>query len=198
MDAVTTHTGRAVPLRRSNVDTDQIIPAVYLKRITKTGFEDGLFRAWRDSDPGFVLNDSRYDGASVLIAGAEFGTGSSREHAVWALRDYGFRAVIAPSFGDIFRGNALKEGLVPIELPLDSVEKLWHAVEADPSTRVTVDVERRSVAAGGDEFFFPLDDFSQLRLLEGLDDIDLTNRHVAEIGAYENGRASFWPVVTLA
>jgi 3-isopropylmalate/(R)-2-methylmalate dehydratase small subunit len=198
MDAVITHTGTALPLRRSNVDTDQIIPAVYLKRITKTGFEDGLFRAWRDNDPDFVLNDGRYDGASVLVAGAEFGTGSSREHAVWALRDYGFRAVIAPSFGDIFRGNALKEGLVPVELPLAVVEKLWHAIEADPATSVTVDVASRTVLVDGASYPFPLADFSQLRLLEGLDDIDLTNRHDSEIAAYENGRSSFWPVVTLA
>jgi 3-isopropylmalate/(R)-2-methylmalate dehydratase small subunit len=198
VEAVKSHTGSAVPLRRSNVDTDQIIPAVYLKRITKTGFEDGLFRAWRDNDPDFVLNGARYDGASVLIAGTEFGTGSSREHAVWALRDYGFRAVIAPSFGDIFRGNSLKEGLVPVELALADVEKLWRAVEADPTTTVTVDVASRMVTSGGASYPFPLDDFSQLRLLEGLDDIDLTNRHDSEIGAYENGRASFWPVVTLA
>jgi 3-isopropylmalate/(R)-2-methylmalate dehydratase small subunit len=198
MDAIKSHTGRAVPLRRSNVDTDQIIPAVYLKRITKTGFEDGLFRAWRDNDPDFLLNDPRFDGASVLIAGTEFGTGSSREHAVWALRDYGFRAVIAPSFGDIFRGNSLKEGLVPVELPLAAVEKLWQAVEADPATPITVDVASRMVTGGGVSYPFPLDDFSQLRLLEGLDDIDLTNRHDSEIGAYEHGRASFWPVVSLA
>jgi 3-isopropylmalate/(R)-2-methylmalate dehydratase small subunit len=198
MDAVITHTGRAVPLRRSNVDTDQIIPAVYLKRITKTGFEDGLFRSWRDNDPDFVLNDGRYDGASVLIAGTEFGTGSSREHAVWALRDYGFRAVIAPSFGDIFQGNSLKEGLVPIELPLNVVEKLWQAVEADPATEITVDIPSRTVTGGGARYPFPLDDFSQLRLLEGLDDIGLTNRHDAEIAVYESGRASFWPVVTMA
>jgi 3-isopropylmalate/(R)-2-methylmalate dehydratase small subunit len=198
MEAVKSHSGRAVPLRRSNVDTDQIIPAVYLKRITKTGFEDGLFRAWRDNDPDFVLNDARYDGGSVLIAGTEFGTGSSREHAVWALRDYGFRAVIAPSFGDIFRGNSLKEGLVPVELPLATVEKLWDAVEADPATVVTVDVASRTVIVDGASYPFPLDDFSQLRLLEGLDDIDLTNRHDSEIAAYENGRQPFWPVVALA
>jgi 3-isopropylmalate/(R)-2-methylmalate dehydratase small subunit len=198
MDAVIKHTGRVVPLRRSNVDTDQIIPAVYLKRITKTGFEDGLFRSWRDADAGFVLNDPRYDGASVLVAGAEFGTGSSREHAVWALRDYGFRAVIAPSFGDIFRGNALKEGLVPAELPLEAVEKLWHIAETAPDTTVTVDVESRQVIAGDAAFSFPLDDFSRSRLLEGLDDIDLTLRNIGEISAYENERAPFWPLVALA
>jgi 3-isopropylmalate/(R)-2-methylmalate dehydratase small subunit len=198
VEAVKSHTGSAAPLRRSNVDTDQIIPAVYLKRITKTGFQDGLFRAWRDNDPDFVLNDARYSGATVLIAGTEFGTGSSREHAVWALRDYGFRAVIAPSFGDIFRGNSLKEGLVPVELPLADVENIWRAVEADPATPVTVDVVSRTVTVDGASYPFPLDDFSQLRLLEGLDDIDLTNRHDAEIAAYENGRAPFWPVVTPA
>jgi 3-isopropylmalate/(R)-2-methylmalate dehydratase small subunit len=198
MEAVKLLSGRAVPLRRSNVDTDQIIPAVYLKRITKTGFEDGLFRAWRDNDPDFVLNDDRYAGASILLAGAEFGTGSSREHAVWALRDYGFRAVIAPSFGDIFRGNSLKEGLVPVELPVASIEKLWAAVEADPGTVITVDIASRTVSGAGVRETFPLDDFAQSRLLEGLDDIDLTLREDAKIGAYEARRASFWPVVSAA
>jgi 3-isopropylmalate/(R)-2-methylmalate dehydratase small subunit len=198
MEAVKSHTGTAVPLRRSDVDTDQIIPAVYLKRITKTGFEDGLFRAWRDNDPDFVLNNSRYDGATVLVAGAEFGTGSSREHAVWALRDFGFRAVIAPSFGDIFKGNSLKEGLVPVELPAAAIEKLWAAVEADPSASITVDVASKTVTGGGVTESFPLDDFAQNRLLEGLDDIDLTLRAEAEISAYEASRESFWPVVTPA
>ncbi len=198
MEAVKTLTGTAVPLRRSDVDTDQIIPAVYLKRITKTGFEDGLFRAWRDNDPNFVLNNDRYDGATVLIAGAEFGTGSSREHAVWALRDYGFRAVIAPSFGDIFKGNSLKEGLVPVELPASAIEKLWAAVEADPSEPITVDVATKTVSGGGVTESFPLDDFAQTRLLEGLDDIDLTLRAEAEIAAYEATREPFWPVVAVA
>ncbi len=198
MEAVKMLSGTAVPLRRSNVDTDQIIPAVYLKRITKTGFEDGLFRAWRDNDPDFVLNNDRYSGASVLIAGTEFGTGSSREHAVWALRDYGFRAVIAPSFGDIFRGNSLKEGLVPVELPASSIEKLWAAVEADPSAVITVDIASRTVSGAGVSETFPLDDFAQSRLLEGLDDIDLTLRQDAGISAYEARRASFWPVVSAA
>ncbi len=147
MDKFTTHTGTAVPLRRSNVDTDQIIPAVYLKRVTRTGFEDGLFSAWRE-DPAFVLNDPAYAGASILVAGPEFGTGSSREHAVWALRDWGFRAVISPRFGDIFRGNALKEGLLPVELELKAVEALWDLVEADPTTPVTVDLAAREVARG--------------------------------------------------
>jgi 3-isopropylmalate/(R)-2-methylmalate dehydratase small subunit len=198
MEAVKSHTGRAVPLRRSNVDTDQIIPAVYLKRITKTGFEDGLFRAWRDNDPDFVLNNDRYDGATVLIAGAEFGTGSSREHAVWALRDFGFRAVIAPSFGDIFKGNSLKEGLVPVELPASAIEKLWAAVEADPSATITVDVATRTVTGGGVTEAFPLDDFAQSRLLAGLDDIDLTLQSEADIASYEATRAAFWPVVSAA
>src|SRR5205814_4130685 len=148
MDKFTVHTGTAVPLRRSNVDTDQIIPAEYLKRVTKTGFADGLFNAWR-SDPSFVLNDEAYAGASVLVAGPEFGTGSSREHAVWALRDWGFRTVVAPRFGDIFRGNALKDGLLPVELDLAAVDTLWDAVEADPTTPVTVDLQAREVRAGG-------------------------------------------------
>ncbi len=195
MDAITIHTGTAVPLRRSNVDTDQIIPAVYLKRITKTGFEDGLFRSWRDNDPDFVLNNDRYAGASVLVAGNEFGTGSSREHAVWALRDYGFRAVIAPSFGDIFRNNALKEGLVPVELALSTVEALWSLIESDPAIVITVDVTTLTVSAGAISEAFPLADFSRLRLLEGLDDIDLTLRKEPEISAFEHGRPSFLPAV---
>src|SRR5438067_7076265 len=147
MDAFTVHTGRAVPLRRSNVDTDQIIPAEYLKRITRTGFADGLFAAWR-SDPSFVLNDNRYDGAVVLLAGPDFGTGSSREHAVWALQDHGFRAVIAPRFGDIFRGNATKAGLLPVQLPAAVVDTLLSAVEDDPTTELTVDLEAREVRVG--------------------------------------------------
>src|SRR3712207_3670259 len=148
MDKFTIHTGTAVPLRRSNVDTDQIIPAVYLKRVTRTGFADGLFNAWRE-DPGFVLNDPAYGGSTILVAGPEFGTGSSREHAVWALRDWGFRAVVSPRFGDIFRGNALKEGLLPVELELAAVEKLWQLAESDPSAPVTVDLVERQVRAGG-------------------------------------------------
>ncbi|MBQ0900650.1 3-isopropylmalate dehydratase small subunit [Micromonospora sp. U21] len=194
MDRFTTHTGTAVPLRRSNVDTDQIIPAVYLKRVTRTGFADGLFSAWRE-DPAFVLNDQSYSGASILIAGPEFGTGSSREHAVWALRDWGFRAVVAPRFGDIFRGNALKEGLLPVELELRAVEALWDLVEADPGTPVTVDLTARQLRAGDTSWPFPLDDFSRWRLLEGLDDIGLTLRHAADIDAYEAGRLSFLPSV---
>jgi 3-isopropylmalate/(R)-2-methylmalate dehydratase small subunit len=195
MEKFTAHTGTAVPLRRSNVDTDQIIPAVYLKRVTRSGFEDGLFRSWRDADPAFVLNDDRYKGASVLIAGPEFGTGSSREHAVWALRDWGFKAVLSPRFGDIFRGNALKEGLLPVELDITVVESLWDAVEADPALEISVDLESREVRAAGRTYPFPLDDFSRWRLLEGLDDIGLTLRHDALISEYESTRPSFKPVV---
>ncbi|WP_194822003.1 3-isopropylmalate dehydratase small subunit [Micromonospora sp. S-DT3-3-22] len=194
MDKFTTHTGTAVPLRRSNVDTDQIIPAVYLKRVTRTGFADGLFNAWRE-DPGFVLNDPVRAGASILVAGPEFGTGSSREHAVWALRDWGFQAVISPRFGDIFRGNALKEGLLPVELELAVVEQIWDWVEADPATPVTVDLTTREVRLGESTWPFPLDDHSRWRLMEGLDDIGLTLRHLADIEAYEAGRPSFAPAV---
>jgi 3-isopropylmalate/(R)-2-methylmalate dehydratase small subunit len=194
MEKFTVHTGTAIPLRRSNVDTDQIIPAVYLKRVTRTGFADGLFNAWRE-DPSFVLNDPAYAGASILVAGPEFGTGSSREHAVWALRDWGFKAVVAPRFGDIFRGNALKEGLLPVELGLPAVEALWDLAEADPATEVTVDLVDREVRAGGQRWAFPLDQFSRWRLMEGLDDIGLTLRHEDAIAAYEKGRLSFLPVV---
>ncbi|MFC6017481.1 3-isopropylmalate dehydratase small subunit [Plantactinospora solaniradicis] len=194
MDKFTVHTGTAVPLRRSNVDTDQIIPAVYLKRVTRTGFEDGLFSAWRE-DPAFVLNDSSYSGASILVAGPEFGTGSSREHAVWALRDWGFRVVIAPRFGDIFRGNSLKEGLLPVELELKAVEALWALVESDPTARIDVDLTAREVRAGDETWSFPLDDFSRWRLMEGLDDIGLTLRHEADITTYEGRRSPFRPVV---
>ncbi|MEV1287262.1 3-isopropylmalate dehydratase small subunit [Micromonospora sp. NPDC049679] len=194
MDKFTEHTGTAVPLRRSNVDTDQIIPAVYLKRVTRTGFADGLFNAWRE-DPAFVLNDASYAGASILLAGPEFGTGSSREHAVWALRDWGFRAVIAPRFGDIFRGNALKEGLLPVELELSVVESLWELTERDPSAQITVDLTAREVRAAGSAWPFPLDDFSRWRLMEGLDDIGLTLRHESVIAEYEQRRLPFLPVV---
>ncbi|AEB43382.1 MULTISPECIES: 3-isopropylmalate dehydratase small subunit [Micromonospora] len=194
MEKFTVHTGTAVPLRRSDVDTDQIIPAVYLKRVTRTGFADGLFSAWRE-DPGFVLNDQSYSGASILVAGPEFGTGSSREHAVWALRDYGFRVVIAPGFGDIFRGNALKEGLLPVELELKAVEEIWGLVESDPATAITVDLATRQVQAGAATWSFPLDDFSRWRLMEGLDDIGLTLRHEAQISTFEATRPSFLPRV---
>jgi 3-isopropylmalate/(R)-2-methylmalate dehydratase small subunit len=194
MDKFTVHTGTAVPLRRSNVDTDQIIPAVYLKRVTRTGFADGLFNAWRE-DPEFVLNNPSYSGASVLVAGPEFGTGSSREHAVWALRDWGFRAVVSPRFGDIFRGNSLKEGLLPVELEMPAIEELWALVEADPTAEVTVDLAAREVRAGGSSWSFPIDDFSRWRLMEGLDDIGLTLRHESNITEYEQNRLPFKPVV---
>ncbi len=176
------------------MDTDQIIPAEYLKRVTRTGFADGLFSAWRN-DPQFVLNDARYANASILVAGPEFGTGSSREHAVWALRDGGFRVVIAPRFGDIFRGNALKDGLLPVELELAAVEAIWDAVEADPALPVTVDLVDREVRAADATWPFALDDFSRWRLLEGLDDIGLTLRHAAAIDAYEASRPTWKPVV---
>ena len=193
MDPFTTHTGRAVPLRRSNVDTDQIIPAEYLKRVTRTGFADGLFRAWRN-EPGFVLNDPRYDGATVLVAGPDFGTGSSREHAVWALQDYGFRAVVSPRFADIFRGNALKGGLLPVELPDDVVASLQDIVEADPDAEVTVDLVDRVVRAPGLDAAFVIDDYTRWRLMEGLDDIGLTLRNADDITAYESRRANWMPV----
>jgi 3-isopropylmalate/(R)-2-methylmalate dehydratase small subunit len=195
MDKFTVHVGTALPLRRSNVDTDQIIPAEYLKRVTRTGFADGLFSAWR-ADPAFVLNDNAYSGASILIAGPEFGTGSSREHAVWALRDWGFRAVISPRFGDIFRGNALKDGLLPVELDLADVEDLWAAVEAHPNLPVAVDLQEREVRAGDRRWSFPLDDFTRWRLLEGLDDIGLTLRFAEAIDGYELSRPEWTPAVS--
>jgi 3-isopropylmalate/(R)-2-methylmalate dehydratase small subunit len=195
MDAFTVHTGRAVPLRRSNVDTDQIIPAEFLKRVSRTGFADGLFAAWR-ADPGFVLNDARYDGATILLAGPDFGTGSSREHAVWALQDYGFRAVIAPRFGDIFRGNATKAGLLPVALPAGAVDALHDIVEADPGVEITVDLRERKVYAGGIVAAFDLDDYTRWRLLEGLDDIGLTLRHVDAITAFEALRPAWMPATS--
>jgi len=195
MEKFTTHVGTAVPLRRSNVDTDQIIPAVYLKRVTRTGFEDGLFSAWRE-DPGFVLNDPAYAGASILVAGPEFGTGSSREHAVWALCDYGFRVVIAPRFGDIFRGNSLKQGLLTVELPQEAVDTLWDMVQSSPTTTVEVDLEGLRVRAGGLVWPFVIDSFSRWRLLEGLDDIGLTLRHAEAISAFEAQRPSYGVVVS--
>lgn len=195
MDKFTVHTGTAVPLRRSNVDTDQIIPAEYLKRVTRTGFADGLFNAWR-GDPSFVLNQEAYDGATILVAGPEFGTGSSREHAVWALQDWGFRAVLAPRFGDIFRGNSLKGGLLPVELPAEAVAELWDLIEANPQQSLTVDLVKREVVAGQRVWEFPLDDFSRWRLLEGLDDIGLTLRHEAAIDAFEGTREAWFPVVS--
>jgi 3-isopropylmalate/(R)-2-methylmalate dehydratase small subunit len=193
MDKFTTHSGTVMPLRRSDVDTDQIIPAVYLKRVTRTGFEDGLFSAWRD-DPAFVLNNPAHNGATILVAGPNFGTGSSRQHAVWALRDWGFKAVIAPRFGDIFRGNALKEGLLPVQLELKAVEALWALAESEPDKQITVDLSAREVRVDDAVWTFPIDDFSRWRLMEGLDDIGLTLRHEEMITAYEKGRPGFKPV----
>jgi 3-isopropylmalate/(R)-2-methylmalate dehydratase small subunit len=186
--------GTAVPLRRSDVDTDQIIPSDWLKRVERTGFGQGLFSEWRD-DPDFVLNQARYAGASVLVTGANFGTGSSREHAVWALQDYGFRAVVSPSFADIFRTNCTKAGLLPVEVDAGVGEALLAAVEADPAVVVTIDVESRTLAAAGAgvSTTFPLDDFTRWRFLEGLDDIGLSLRHEAEIVAYEAARPAWMP-----
>jgi 3-isopropylmalate/(R)-2-methylmalate dehydratase small subunit len=196
MDPFTVHTGTAVPLRRSNVDTDQIIPAVYLKRITRTGFEDGLFNAWRTNEPDFVLNRPAYQGATILVAGPDFGTGSSREHAVWALHDYGFKAVISPRFADIFRGNSLKAGLLTVELAETIVQRLWDDIEDDPSTQVTVDLVERQVRWSGEVHDFDLDDYSRWRLLEGLDDIGLTLRHVDDVAAFEQARPTWKPTAT--
>ncbi len=193
MDKFITRTGTVMPLRRSDVDTDQIIPAVYLKRVTRTGFEDGLFSAWRD-DPGFVLNDPAHAGATILVAGPNFGTGSSRQHAVWALRDWGFTVVVAPRFGDIFRGNALKEGLLPVQLELKAVEALWAMAESEPEKRITVDLAAREVRADDAVWTFPIDDFSRWRLMEGLDDIGLTLRHEDLVTGYEKARPAFKPV----
>jgi len=193
-------TGHAMPLRRTNVDTDQIIPAVYLKRVTRDGFGDGLFAAWRE-DPSFVLNNPRYAGATILVAGTDFGTGSSREHAVWALLDYGFRAVIAPRFGDIFRTNATKAGLLPVVLPEKVVALIQDAAEAEPPGEVTVDLEAREVRVSGGGLAetlaepFQIDDYTRWRLLEGLDDIGLTLRHEDAIVAYEASRPSWKPAV---
>jgi 3-isopropylmalate/(R)-2-methylmalate dehydratase small subunit len=195
VEPFTTHTGRAVPLRRSNVDTDQIIPASYLKRVSRAGFGEGLFAAWRE-DPSFVLNQPQYDGATILVAGNDFGTGSSREHAVWALTDYGFRAVIAPRFGDIFRTNSTKAGLLPVALPEATVSALQDAIEADPATEVVVDLDNRVVLAeaAGIKAPFEIDDYTRWRLMEGLDDIGLTLRHVDDITAFEHSRPSWLPL----
>lgn len=192
MEKFISHTGTAVPLRRSNVDTDQIIPAVYLKRVTKSGFEDGLFAAWRN-DPEFVLNLPQYKAATVLVAGVDFGTGSSREHAVWALQNYGFKAVISSRFADIFRGNSLKGGLLTVILPQESVEKIWSAIEADPTTSVTVDLEAREVRVGSEVYAFELDDYTRWRLMEGLDDIGLTLQNIDSVSAYEQSRPAYKP-----
>ncbi len=195
MDSFTTHTGIGVPLRRSNVDTDQIIPAVYLKRVSRTGFEDGLFAAWR-ADPEFILNKKPYDAGSVLVAGPDFGTGSSREHAVWALGDYGFRVVIASRFADIFRGNAGKQGLLAAQCSQSDVELLWKLLEERPGTQVTVDLTERTVTAGSLVVPFEIDDYTRWRLLEGLDDIGLTLRQESAIDSFELTRPGWLPVTT--
>lgn len=204
MQKFTTFTGTMAPLRRNNVDTDQIIPAVYLKRVTKTGFEDGLFAAWRANEKDFVLNRPEYAGASILVAGPDFGTGSSREHAVWALRDGGFRVVVSPRFADIFRGNSLKDGLLTIVLPEAQVEQLMSIAEQRPTAAVTVDLEARTITVDADAsnspeaaavvIDFEIDDYSRWRLLEGLDDIGLTLRNEHKIGEYEARRPTFKPV----
>jgi 3-isopropylmalate/(R)-2-methylmalate dehydratase small subunit len=193
MDAFTTHTGTALPLRRSNVDTDQIIPAVYLKRVTRTGFEDGLFGAWRN-DPEFVLNRPEHAGVSILVAGPDFGTGSSREHAVWALMDYGFKVVISSRFADIFRGNSGKAGLLAAQVDADVVERLWMLVEADPSVELTVDLEACTVRVGDLVAPFTIDDYTRYRLLNGLDDIGITLGEEQLISDYEGTRPSWKPV----
>jgi 3-isopropylmalate/(R)-2-methylmalate dehydratase small subunit len=199
MEPFTTHTGRGVSLRRSNVDTDQIIPSDYLKRVSRTGFGEGLFATWR-TDPGFVLNQPESHGATILVAGPDFGIGSSRQHAVWALADYGFRAVISARFGDIFYSNSIQEGLLPVRLPADVVSSLQDAIEADPALRITVDLAGREVraerAAGGSPLItapLPIDDYTRWRLMEGLDDISLTLRHADDITRYERDRARWLP-----
>ncbi|MGV9662265.1 3-isopropylmalate dehydratase small subunit [Nocardia niigatensis] len=192
MEAFKVHKGIGVPLRRSNVDTDQIIPAVYLKRVTRTGFEDGLFAAWR-TDPNFILNTEPYNRGSVLVAGPDFGTGSSREHAVWALKDYGFRVVISSRFADIFRGNAGKDGLLTARMAQSDVELLWKLLEEQPGLELAVDLEARTVSAGTVVLPFDIDDYTRWRLLEGLDDIGLTLRHNDEIGRFENARPTWKP-----
>ena len=192
MEKFISHTGSGVPLRRSNVDTDQIIPAVYLKRVTRSGFEDGLFAAWRN-DPEFVLNLPQYKSGTVLVAGPEFGTGSSREHAVWALQNYGFKVVISSRFADIFRGNSLKGGLLTVILPQEAVEALWVAIEADPTTAIKVDLDSRTVSYKDVTVSFDLDDYTRWRLMEGLDDIGLTLKQTDSIDAFEAKRASYKP-----
>ena len=192
MEPFSTHTGVGVPLRRSNVDTDQIIPAVYLKRVARTGFEDGLFAAWR-SDPSFVLNQEPYRAGSVLVAGPDFGTGSSREHAVWALKDYGFRVVLSSRFADIFRGNSGKQGLVAGQLAPEDVEQLWKLLEQTPGVEVTVDLAARTVVCGSFSAPFAVDDYTRWRLMEGLDDVDMTLRSADAIDAFEAARPSYKP-----
>jgi 3-isopropylmalate/(R)-2-methylmalate dehydratase small subunit len=192
MEKFVKHTGTAIPLRRSNVDTDQIIPAVYLKRVTRSGFEDGLFAAWRN-DPEFVLNQPQYKAGTILVAGPEFGTGSSREHAVWALQNYGFKVVISSRFADIFRGNSLKGGLLTVILPQDAVEAIWTTIESDPTTSITVDLETRTVSYGSTTVAFELDDYTRWRLMEGLDDIGLTLKHTDAIDSFEANRPALKP-----
>src|SRR4051794_30742930 len=196
MDAFITHTGTAAPLRRTNVDTDQIIPAEYLKRITRTGFEDGLFVAWRTNEPDFVLNQPQYAGASILVAGPHFGTRSSREHAGWALLDGGFPVVISSRVAHIFRNNSTKAGLLTVLVPQPDVEALWTAVEADPATEVTVDLQAKQISYGDATVPFEIDDYTRWRLLEGLDDVGLTERHLDDIEAYEAKRPT-WPPAAL-
>ncbi|MBP6084498.1 MAG: 3-isopropylmalate dehydratase small subunit [Candidatus Planktophila sp.] len=192
MEKFIKHTGTGVPLRRSNVDTDQIIPAVYLKRVTRSGFEDGLFAAWRN-DPDFVLNQEAFKKGTVLVAGADFGTGSSREHAVWALQNYGFKAVISSRFADIFRGNSLKGGLLTIIVSQEEVEALWSAIESKPDTAITVDLETRTVSYDSTVLNFAIDDYTRWRLMEGLDDIGLTLKQTDSIDAFEKTRAEYKP-----
>lgn len=192
MDKFIKHTGTAVPLRRSNVDTDQIIPAVYLKRVTRSGFEDGLFAAWRN-DPEFVLNQRQYKNATILVAGADFGTGSSREHAVWALQNYGFKVVISSRFADIFRSNSLKGGLLTVILTQEEVDALWLAIEADPNLEITVDLDKKNVTYLGKTLAFSLDDYTRWRLMEGLDDIGLTLKQIDLIDTFEGKRPRFKP-----
>lgn len=197
MEQFTTHTGIGVPLRRSNVDTDQIIPAVYLKRVTRTGFEDGLFAAWR-KDETFILNNPSYAAGSVLVAGPDFGTGSSREHAVWALMNYGFRVVISSRFADIFRGNSGKQGLLTAQVSQDDVELLWKYLENEPGASVSVDLVSRTVTAGDIVAPFEVDDYTRWRLLEGLDDISLTLRHEQDVTDFEGHRPAHKPITTIA
>lgn len=192
MDKFISHTGTVLPLRRTNVDTDQIIPAVYLKRVTKSGFEDGLFSAWR-VDPDFVLNQPQHKGATILVAGADFGTGSSREHAVWALQNYGFKVVLSSRFADIFRGNSQKAGLLTVIIPQEKIEALWDAVEANPALEVTVDLDAKNVRFGSEVIAFEIDDYTRWRLMEGLDDIGLTLKNIADVDAFEAKRPSFKP-----
>ena len=192
MDKFIKHVGTGVPLRRSNVDTDQIIPAVYLKRVTRSGFEDGLFAAWRN-DPEFVLNQPAFKNGTILVAGSDFGTGSSREHAVWALQNYGFKVIISSRYADIFRGNSLKGGLLTVILDQAKVEAMWEAIEANPELSISVDLESRTVSYDGVSNPFEIDDYTRWRLMEGLDDIGLTLKHTDSIGAFEEKRASYKP-----